>query len=158
MWTLAFTSPIACKGAKGDWDFESPIWSKTLMELIFNPCGEFRWSPEWPVSQIHSPHLPVGASGIFPDLIKPVQFLKREGVRKATGSYRTYSSLVKLQSFGSWVCGGRPAFDRTAALAPALAVKDLPLGRTLWLWWRWWPEMGIPLGLPLPLSTIIAKI
>ena len=25
----------------------------------------------------------------------------------------------------------RPAFGRTAALAPALAVKDLPFGRTL---------------------------
>ena len=43
----------------------SLIWSKTLMELIFNPCGEFRWSPEGPVSQIHSPHLLVGAPGIY---------------------------------------------------------------------------------------------
>ena len=34
------------------------------MELIFNPCGEFRWSPEDPVSQIHSPHLLAGATGI----------------------------------------------------------------------------------------------
>ena len=46
----------------------SLIWSKTLMELIFNPCGEFRWNPEGPVSQIHSPHLHVGAHGIFSDL------------------------------------------------------------------------------------------
>ena len=38
---------------------------KTLMEHIFNPCGEFRWSPEGPVSQIHSPHLLVGALGSF---------------------------------------------------------------------------------------------
>ena len=43
----------------------SVIWSKTLMELIFNPCSEFRWSPEGPVSQIHSPHRLVGAPGIF---------------------------------------------------------------------------------------------
>ena len=43
----------------------SLILSKTLMELIFNPCGEFWWSSEGPVSQIHSPHLHVGASGIF---------------------------------------------------------------------------------------------
>ena len=37
------------------------IWSKTLMELIFNPCGEFRSSPEGPVSHIHS-HLHDGAT------------------------------------------------------------------------------------------------
>ena len=43
----------------------SLIWSKTLMELIFNACGEFRWSPEGPVSQIHSSNLHVGAPGIF---------------------------------------------------------------------------------------------
>ena len=76
----------------------SLIWSKTLMELIFNPCIEFRWSPEGLVSEIHSPHLLVGAPGIFSDLLTSVQMLKREsGVRKAMGSYRTYSSLVKLQ-------------------------------------------------------------
>ena len=40
-------------------------------------------------------------------------------MQKATGSYCTYSSLVKLQPLG-----------RTAALVPEFAVKDLPLGRT----------------------------
>ena len=76
--------------------YGSLIWSKILMELIFNTCGEFRWSPEGPVSQIHSPRLHVAAPGIFSDLLRTVQMLKREWVRKATGSYRTYSSLVKL--------------------------------------------------------------
>ena len=33
------------------------------MELIFNPSGEFRRSPEGPHIQIHSPHLLVGAPG-----------------------------------------------------------------------------------------------
>ena len=32
----------------------SLIWSKTLMELIFNPCGEFKRSLEGPVSQIYN--------------------------------------------------------------------------------------------------------
>ena len=27
---------------------------------------------------------------------------------------------------------------RTAALVPEFAMKDLPLGRTLWWWWWWW--------------------
>ena len=48
------------------------------MELIFNPCDEFRWSPEGPVSQIHSPHLYDGAPGIFWDLLRSVQMLKWE--------------------------------------------------------------------------------
>ena len=43
----------------------SLIWSKTLMELIFNPCDGFRLSPEGPVSHIYSPHLLVGAPGTF---------------------------------------------------------------------------------------------
>ena len=48
------------------------------MKLIFNPCGEFRWSTEGLVSQIHSPHLLVGALWIFSDLLRFVQMLKRE--------------------------------------------------------------------------------
>ena len=29
-------------GTKGEWDFQISDLVKTLMELIFNPCGEFR--------------------------------------------------------------------------------------------------------------------
>ena len=90
----------------------SRIWSKTLMELIFNPCGEFR--PEGPVSQIHSPNLRVGAPGIFSDLLRSVQMLKREWGAESNG---------KLQQL---IISGK-----TAALVPALAAKNLPLGRTL---------------------------
>ena len=76
------------------------------MELIFNLRGEFWWSPEGPVSQIHSPHLHVGAPGIFSDLLKSVQMLKREW---GAGIYRTY-----------WIPG------KTAALVPEFAEEDLP--------------------------------
>ena len=81
------------------WQGFPDLWSgkKTLMELIFNRCGEFRWSPEGPVSQIHSPHLNVGASGIFSDLLSLFRCWRESVVRKATVSYRTYSFLVKLQ-------------------------------------------------------------
>ena len=68
----------------------SLLWAKTLMELIFNPCGVFWWSPDGPFSQIHSPNLHAAP-------LRSVQMLKRERVRKAMGSYRTYLSLVKLQ-------------------------------------------------------------
>ena len=30
------------EGAKGDWDFLISDLVTNLMELIFNPCGEFR--------------------------------------------------------------------------------------------------------------------
>ena len=84
----------------------SPIWSKTLVELIFNPCSEFRWSPEGRDSQIHSSHLQVGAPGIFSDLLRSVQMLKREW---GAESYRTYTIPCK-----------------TVALIPGFAVEDLP--------------------------------
>ena len=90
--------------------FGSLFWSKTLMKLIFNPFGEFRWSPEGSDIQIHYPHLQVGTPGIFSVLLRSVQMLKRErGVRKATGSYRTHSIPRK-----------------TAVLIPEFTVEALP--------------------------------
>ena len=73
--------------------------SKTLMELIFNLFGGFRLSPEGPVSQIHSPHLHVGAPGIISDLLRSVQLLKRRGVScgKQREAIAPIQSLVKLQ-------------------------------------------------------------
>ena len=85
----------------------SRIWSKTLMELIFNPCGEFR--PEGPVSQIHSPNLRVGAPGIFSDLLRFVQMLKRK--------WRAESNRKLPHLFIS---------GKTVAMAPEFTVEDLP--------------------------------
>ena len=100
----------------------SLICLKTLMQ-IFNPCGEFRWSPEGPVSQIHSPPLHAVIPGIFSDLLRSVQMLKREW---GAESNRTYPSLVKLQ----------PGFL-------SLRWKTC-LWAELWPWflsfqWRTWP-------------------
>ena len=92
----------------------SLMWSKILMDLIFNTDGEFWRSPEGPVSQIHSPHLHVGVPGIFSDLLRSAQMLKREWGVESNGK------LLDLFIPG-----------KTAALVPALAMKDLPLGRTL---------------------------
>ena len=106
----------------------SLIWSKTLMELIFNPCGEFRLSPEGPVSQIHSPHLLVWCPW---DLLRFVQMLKREWHAESNGKL---PHLFIPSKTATWV----PEFamehlplGRIAALVPEFAVKDLPLGRTL---------------------------
>ena len=101
------------------------------MELIFNPCGEFRRNPEGPVSQIHSPQLLVSAPGIFSDLLRFVQMLKREWDAESNGKL---PHLFILSNTATWV----PEFEmeelpsgRIAALVPEFAVKDLPLGRTL---------------------------
>ena len=66
-------------------------------------------SPMSVVSQIHSPHLHVGVPGIFSDLLRSVQMLKRVGCGKQHEAYRTYSIISK-----------------TAALFPEFAVEDLP--------------------------------
>ena len=96
-------------GAKGDWDFRMFDLVKNLMELVFKCCGEFRRSPQGPISQIHSPHLHVGAPGIFSDLLRSVQMLKRE--------------------WGAECNGKLPHLfipSKTADLLPEFAVEDLP--------------------------------
>ena len=111
----------------------SLIWSKTLMELIFNPSGEFRWSPEIPISQIHSPHLHVGAPGIFSDRLRSVQMLKSEWSAEINEKLpHLFNPLVKLQtwflslrwktclrqncSLGSWPCSEGPAIGQSTLM------------------------------------------
>ena len=48
-----------------------------IHSAVCEVCGEFRRSPDGPVSQTHSPHLHIGAPGIFPDLLRYVQMLNR---------------------------------------------------------------------------------
>ena len=83
------------------------------MELIFNPCGQFRRSPEGPVSQIHSPHLHVGAPGIFSGLLRSDHMIKREWGAESNGKL----SRLFIPS-------------KTAIWVPEFAVKDLPMVRT----------------------------
>ena len=87
------------------WSGQKPWWNWYL-----TLCGEFRWSPEGPVSQIHSPHLHVGAPGIFSDLLRSVQILKRARGAESNGK------LSHLFILG-----------KTAALVPEFSVEDLPL-------------------------------
>ena len=50
------------------------------------------------MSQIHSPHLHVGVPGIFSDLLRSVQMLKREsGYGKQRQATTPIQSLIKLQ-------------------------------------------------------------
>ena len=76
---------IIKSGAKGDWDFRISDLVKNPDGTDILPCGEFRRSPEGPVSQIHSPRLLVGAPGIFSDLLRFFQMLKREWGAESNG-------------------------------------------------------------------------
>ena len=94
------------------------------MELIYNPWGEFRWTPMGPVNQIHY-HLHFGAPGIFSALLR----LKREWDAESNGK------LPHLFIPG-----------KTGALVPEFAVEDVPLaGLQPWfpsLQWKtcYWAE------------------
>ena len=106
--------------------------AKTLMEPIFNPCGESRWNPEGPISQIHSPHLHTGAPGIFSDLLRSVQMLKRElGAESNWMPLHLYIPSKTATLVPEFVVEDLP-LGRTAALVPEFPVKDLPMGRTHW--------------------------
>ena len=56
----------------------SLIWSTTLMEMIFNPHGEFRWSPD--PNPLSSP--PRWCPWDLSDFLRSVQMLKRERERE----------------------------------------------------------------------------
>ena len=118
--------------AKGDWDFRIPVLVKNRIELIFKPYDEFRWSPESAVSHIHSPHLHAGVPGIFSDLLRSVQMLKREWGAENNGKLPHLSIPSKTAAWVSEFAVEDLALSRTAALVPEFAVKDLPMGRILW--------------------------
>ena len=107
------------------------------MELIFNTCGELQWSPEGPVSQIHSPHLHdvrsftvcSDAKEKMSDLLRSVQMLKRKWVAESNGKllqpcflslrwktclwaelqpwYLSYSSSTERWSLNKWASEDR---------------------------------------------------
>ena len=62
------------------------------MEQIFNPCCEFRWSPDGPVSQIHSP--PSWCPWVLFISFKVSSDARESAVREATAPIK---SLIKLQ-------------------------------------------------------------
>ena len=116
----------------------SVICSGTLMELLFKPCSEFRWSPEGPVNQIHSPHLHAGTPRIFSHLLRSVQMLKREWGAESNGKLLHLFIPIKLQPWFpclQW----KTCFGQNCSLGAWVSVKYLPLGRALWRWW-WCPE------------------
>ena len=120
------------------------------MELIFNPCGELQWNPEGTVNQIHCSHLHAGGPGIFSDLLWSFQMLEREWGAESNGKlphliFPSKTAILLLQFAVKGLL-----LDRTEALVPEFAVKDLPLGRKLW--WRVFLSYFLDLVFTLPQS------
>ena len=65
----------------------------------------------YPISQIHSPHLHVGDTGIFSDLLRSVQMPKREWDAESNGK------LLHI-------------FIPTSTFVPEFAMEGLTLGKT----------------------------
>ena len=118
-------------GVKGDWDFRISDLVKNPDGSDINPCVEFRRSPECPVGQIHSPHLHVGVPGIFSDLLRSVQLLKREWGVESNGKLPHLFIPSKTAALFPEFTVEDLALVRTTALVSEFAVKNLPLGNTL---------------------------
>ena len=104
----------------------------SLMELLFNPCGEFLWSPEGSASQIYSPHLHVAALGTFRSFKICTDAKERVGCGKQREATVPIQSLVKLQlwflslrwktclrqncSLGSCACSEGPALGQNTLM------------------------------------------
>ena len=114
----------------------------TWWNWYFNPCGEFRWSPECPVSQIHSPHFPDSSPWIFSHLLRSVQMLRREWGAESNGKLPHPFILNKTATLIPEFGMEDLPLGRTAALVPEFAVKYLSLGRTHWWWW-WWRRRNL---------------
>ena len=116
----------------------SLIWSKTLMELIFNLCGEYRWSPESPVSQIHSLHLHVGAPDLLRSL-RSVQMLKREWDAESNGKllhlFIPSKTALLVPEFGVGTCLRQNCSVGSCACSegPALGQKTRDGDDTLYI-------------------------
>ena len=87
--------------------------------------------PEGPVSQIHSPHLHVGAPGIFSDLLRSVKMPKGEWNAESNEKLPHLFIPGKISALVSEFTVEELPLGRTASLVPQFAMKDLPLGRTL---------------------------
>ena len=80
---------------------------------------------------MHTTHLLAGAPGIFSELLRSVQMLKREWGAEGNGKlphlFIPSKTAALVPEFG---VEDLP-LGRTSAFIPEFVVKDLPLGRTL---------------------------
>ena len=105
------------------------------MELMLTPVVNFGevWRAQLAKSTLlTSSFVPLGSFRSF-----KVCSDAKESVRKAMGSYRTYSSLVKLQPRFLSLQWKTCLWAELQPWYVEFAVKDLPLGRTLMMMMIW---------------------
>ena len=105
----------------------NPTIFQQLIITLFNPCGEFRWIPEGPVSQIHSTHSHDGAPGIFSDLLRSVQMLKREWGAESNGKLPHIFVSSKIAILVP-DCNGRSTFGQNCSLGACICSERPALG------------------------------
>ena len=109
----------------------SLIWSKTLMEPILTPVvnfGEVRRAQLAKSALLTSTLVP---PGIFSDILRSVQILKREWGVESNGKLPHLSTPSKTAAWVPEFAVEDLPLSRTAALVPEFAVKDLPMFRIL---------------------------
>ena len=138
------------------------------MNLIFNPCDQFILSPEGPVSQIHSPHLYVGAPGIFSDVLRSVQMLKREWSTESNGKLPHLFIPSKLQPLFlslQWkTCPWAEHWWRWSCLTARgeglFGILELWSGEKPW--WNWYLTLVANFGevwrIQVPKSTLLTSM
>ena len=80
-----------------------------------------------------TPHLDAGNPGIFSDLLRSDQMLKREQIAKSNGKLTYRFILSKTATVVPEFAVEDLPLGRSAALLPEFTVNDLPLGRTLFI-------------------------
>ena len=108
----------------------SLIWSKPWWNWYLTPVvnfGKVRRAQLEKSTLLTSSLVPLGSFQIFEGLSDA----KESGVRKVMGSYRTYSSLVKLQPKFLSLQWKTCLWAELQPWCLSFAVNDLPLGRTL---------------------------
>ena len=110
----------------------SLIWSKTLMELIINSCGEFRWVRRAQLAKstlLTSTSVPLRSFQIF---LRSAQMLKREWGAESKGKLPHLFIPSKTVTLVPEFAVEDLRLGWTAALVPEFTLKDLALGRTLY--------------------------
>ena len=111
------------------WNGQKPWWNRYLT------CGEFWWSPEGPVSQIHSPHLHVGAPGTFSDLLMSVRMLKRKWGAESNGKLPYLSIPSKTAACVPEFAWKTCLWAELQHWFLSLQWKTCPWAEYSWWWW-----------------------